>query len=423
MANDPTVHKVASYNMSFASDQGSIIGSEKHFISDTLKRLGQHPEENPHGDTRSAWERAAELVHHFWLNQAPSAMGFQEMNMRARIRDKRGGYERMLEILSDIPDLQFYANGVPHPYGFPTVLTIWNGRKLGHGIHNSIADLGQDEGFNQDARHIGRPISIVYTDKGFTLINLHGPNWSEESYNDDMKFLRAAINKHVGLFIQTNHLPGLDINKIFVMGDFNDPFNAINFNNPLIINDATNPNNSSEDGKKVFYSKNKIDGIKSCCYNFNSACTLDDLNLEGELPGYSQGERATKADGRKADPYECFIHQSANPAIDERISPGTIKKTAKETYRGKDLDLSVGTRGYLDNYQFTGDYVMGANVVEDLQIYRKGTVFDSPVSLESDHEMVFASFRSPVAGGRRKRRTRHKKHTRRTRHKRHTRRK
>jgi hypothetical protein len=83
---------------------------------------------------------------------------------------------------------------------------------------------------------------------------------------------------------------------------------------------------------------------------------------------------------------------------------------------GKSItELSVGERGHLKNYQFTGDYVMGANVVESLQTYRPAG-FRQDVSLESDHEMVYATFTSePVSGQvtggtRRKRQTRHKKH-------------
>jgi hypothetical protein len=420
MSNDSTVHKVASYNMSFASDLGIPIGSEKHFISDSRKRakaLGMDD------SGRSSWERAAQLVRHFWLNQDPSVMGLQEMNTSSILKLKdpsfQGGDERLKEILADIPKLEFYSNSVPTPFGSPTLITIWNTDKLGSRKYDYVADLGKDDGFSREKRHSGRPITIVYTTEGFTLINLHGPNWSEESYKGNMEFLRAAINKHVILFFERNQSPILNSNKLFVMGDFNDPFNAIKHSKPLVI-EAT----------PLYYNNSDEDAVKSCCYNFNSACPIGDLNKDGELPGYNQGDRVTRdIDKRKADPYECFIHMDDNNLdIDETLS-GKIKDTADDTLDGTLISgLSVGKRGYLNNYRFTGDYVMGAKVVQPLQTYRKDIPgFRQDVSLESDHEMVFASFRSiKVAGGRRKRRTRHKKQhkQRRTRHKkRHTRRK
>ncbi len=176
-----------------------------------------------------------------------------------------------------------------------------------------------------------------------------------------------------------------------------------------------------------------IEGIKSCCYNFNSACVDDDLN-KGEVLATRGNKKDDPYNYKEAEPHECFIRTSdTDPVVDERVLPtSTIKTTAKE----KNLKLSLGERGYLKNYQFTGDYVMGANVVEDLQTYREGVQFKSDVSKESDHEMVFATFSSlPISGGRRKQRTHRKKHKqqrthykkhkqRRTRHKkRHTRRK
>jgi hypothetical protein len=424
MANNSSVHKVASYNISFASDLGTFaFGSEKHFVNDALKRLdalGRREELVKYGK-RAAWENAAQLVRNFWMNQDPSAMGLQEMNTSEKLDKKSengtvtkfpGGVRRLQEVLTDIPNLGFYANGIAVGSNFPTLLTIWNTEKLGNHTHDYVADLGEEDGFNKHTYHKGRPITIVYTDKGFTLINLHGPNWSEESYKGNMEFLRAAINKHVVQFFEKNQSPILNSNKLFVMGDFNDPFNAIKHSQPLVI-----------EAIPLYYNNSDTEAVKSCCYNFNSSCSDKDLNLDGELPNYNQGERVTRADGKKADPYECFIRMDPNKDLDETLG-GKVKKSAYEKINGKLLKLSVGPRGYIYNYRFTGDYVMGAKVAESLQTYRPEG-FRTPYSLESDHEMVFASFRSDaVAGGRRKRRTRHKKHTqRRTRHKRHTRRK
>jgi len=235
------------------------------------------------------------------------------------------------------------------------------------------------------------------------LINLHGPNDSTQSHTGNMEKLRTAINDHVKIFTDAH---GIQINpdKLFVMGDFNDPFNAINRERPLIVQGHPVHYNTEEDGLKR---------VKSCCYNFNSACP------DGDDHYNNTGQQQTHANGMVAGPYECYIRKSADKALNQDLS-GTIKTNASNTLNGQNIpELSVGARGHLANYKFTGDYVMGANVVTSLQTYRPAG-FRTDVSLESDHEMVMAIIEIPVApiatvaGGRRTRRTRHKKTARRT---------
>ena len=418
-----TLHTIASYNMSFASDLGINIGSEKHFISDSLKRataLGLAENEE-----RSSWERAAQLVRHFWTNNAenhhPSAIGLQEMNTSAIVKVRNpqfaGGDERLEAVLAGL-NLEFYSANVPGNGGSPTLVTVWDGAKLGERTHVYFADLGLEESFlveNEDPAvfnsHLGRPITIVCTKGGFTLINLHGPNISAQSHTHHMEKLRAAINRHVGLFVANS---GAQINphKLFVMGDFNDPFNAINRNEPLIIN-RNEPH--IIDDIPVHYNT-VADGlrrVKSCCYNFNSACPEGDWN--------PQNIRHTRADGLIADEQECYIVEHDDRALNQRLR-GFVKTNATNTLNGQNIpEMSVGARGHLANYRFTGDYAMGVNVVASLQSYRAAyqpAGFRQDVSMESDHEMVIATFASPVAGGRRMRRTRHKAlRNRRTHHK------
>ena len=411
---DHTLHTIASYNMSFASDLGATIGSEKHFISDSRKRATALGLEN---GGRSSWERAAQLVRHFWENDVeghhPSAIGLQEMNTSALVKERNpqfaGGDERLAAVLEGL-NLEFYSANVPGNGGSPTLVTVWDGTKLGKHTHNYVADLGLEESFvveNDDPAdfnlHKGRPITIVCTEGGFTLINLHGPNISAQSHTLHMAKLREAINEHVRLFIARD---GVQINphKLFVMGDFNDPFNAINRNEPLIVHGIPVHYNTEADGLKR---------VKSCCYNFNSACPEGDWN--------PQNIRHTRDDGLIADEQECYIVEHADQALNQRLR-GLVKSNATNTLNGQNIpEMSVGARGHLANYRFTGDYAMGVNVVASLRSYReayKPAGFRTDVSLESDHEMVIATFASPVAGGRRMRRTRHKAlRNRRTHHK------
>jgi len=426
--------------MSFASDLGvTAFGSEKHFVYDANQRIrnrktqgkirpdpeNQDPNKHP---LRHAWTRAAQLVRHFWEAKNPSAMGLQEMNTKEKVgqASPAEGYEQLQRILGDMGHLRFYANSVESKGTFPTLLTIWNVNKLGeimtHGDakvpYDYVADIGLDAPFAENnPLHKGRPITIIYTTKGFVLINLHGPNWPEQSYQGEtkMKHLRDSINMHLKNFLGQYGVP-LDTNKLFIMGDFNDPFHGIKFSTPLII---------SQDGiqdTKLFYNSSDEDQIKSCCYNFNSACPDDQRNKTGRKlvgpidkndPDVPSGFPDGLPEGMIAEPFECAIRVSVDKDIDQTLS-GKVKKNAAVDVEDAGLELSMGSRGHLANYQFTGDYVMGANVVKNLQIYRPAG-FQTEVSLESDHEMVFATFASPVAGGRRKRQTRHK--VRRTRHK------
>jgi hypothetical protein len=433
MSNESNIHTIASYNMSFASDLGALMGSEKHFIHDTLERLkALGGDEFKNYQERAAWENAALLVRHFWMNETnASAMGLQEMNTSSILKLKdssfQGGDDRLKEILKGL-NLEFYSANVAGRFGsFPTLVTIWKKEKLGEIMSNKdgnskkpykyVADLGLDGEFADDTVNKGRPISIIHTTKGFTLINLHSPNVSAQSHTYGMIELRKAINTHISRFIRRHNIR-LDPTKLFIMGDFNDPFNAINRENPLVI-DRTRSSlyyNTEADGTKK---------VKSCCYNFDSACPDADRNpMKKRVDKNVLGDDIINNQGYQiiADEYECFIRESNDPAINQRISPGAIKTNASDELNDKLIQgLSIGKRGHLANYQYTGDYVMGVNVVISLKTYRPAG-FRQDVSLESDHEMVYATFRSGVAGGRRKKHTRRKHKQRRTRHKRHTRR-
>jgi len=396
------LHAVASYNMSFASDLAKEdeppMGSEKHFISDSRKRA--HALGLDHSP-RSSWERAAQLVRHFWDNvKNASAMGLQEMNTSTKL-DKPaepfpGGDRRIQQVLGGL-GLEFYVKEVPGRFNtFPTLVTVWKGTKLGPSLHTYTADLGIHDLFKTNAANQGRPISIVYTTLGFMLINLHGPNDSTQSHTGNMEKLRTAINDHVKIFTDAHGIQ-INPNKLFVMGDFNDPFNAINRERPLIVQGHPVHYNTEEDGLKP---------VKSCCYNFNSACP------DGDDHYNNTGQQQTHANGMVAGPYECYIRKSVDRSLNQDLS-GTIKTNASNTLNGQNIpELSVGARGHLVNYKFTGDYVMGAKVVRSLQTYRPAG-FRTEVSLESDHEMVMAIISTdelPVAlvEGGRVRRTRHK---------------
>ena len=355
------LHTIASYNMSFASDQGDIIGSEKHFIEQGLTTLGKKDT-----DKRALWKNAAKLVKDFWTHEKnASAMGLQEMNQRSEIKKKdfEGGMETIIETLGS--KLAYKACGQRTPFGVPTLLTIWDPEKLGIEAESYCADLNYDP-----PKQTGRPISIVKTDRGFVLINLHAPNSLKQS-KDGMKQLRKAINDHL-----TKSNITVEANKLFIMGDFNDPLHGINDHDPLKVAGHVLKTGSKD--------------IKSCCFNFNSSCDSELFNKSKQYAGMTvNGVQLV------AEPMSCYIRKSSNPAENQNVP--------------KSAPQLLGDRGLLKNYRFTGDYVLGHNVETALKIYRPESFEHDGFSLESDHEMVYATFSDAQGGGKRRKTRRNKK--------------
>jgi hypothetical protein len=383
--------------MSFASDLGQLIGSEKHFISRT-----------PPEDRRKFWKNAAELVKLFINEKTPAAMGFQEMNDRNKVKlpDSTqgsfvGGFQALLESLgttsyeNDVTfnndyyttgktgEYCFLAYSVPGQFGaFPTLLTIWH-KTLGDFDKFHGGDIGLMDYYNENKlglNNIGRPISIVRTTNGFNLINLHGPN-------DPTTTEEQLVPVIVKFITDTeNNMGTMDSDKTFIMGDFNDPYGNI---------------------KNISYYTYSGNAVKSCCYNFNSSCDDNEFKnytTEPELNDPNQnyevkGIPVTGKEQEKDKFPECRIVR--NPTKDDtgKIIPNDIDMSIPGS-TARDL----GDRGYLKNYRFTGDYVLGKTPESDIQTYRpNGEV----VSSESDHELVYATFRIPAttinasAGGKR----------------------
>ena len=189
-----------TYNMSFASDLGRAIGSERNFVQRAI-------DANPY-NPRAYWKNAANLVADFVNTKNPAIMYFQEMNDREMIADTNvGGYQALLELLAQNSTYQLSSKVLYNPagsyyrtgtyvgtnsknYGFvaysikktesygdiyPTVLTIWNTTILGDFSSFYGNDLGLHASYN-DPYHYGRNFSCVTTSRGANLINLHGPN-------------------------------------------------------------------------------------------------------------------------------------------------------------------------------------------------------------------------------------------------------
>jgi hypothetical protein len=82
---------------------------------------------------------------------------------------------------------------------------------------------------NTDPVYQGRPIFIVLTSGGYILINLHGPNKSgtNAEINTTIQHTIRDIQRHFQLAMGEFGVETPDMNKVFIMGDFNDKGNRI----------------------------------------------------------------------------------------------------------------------------------------------------------------------------------------------------
>lgn len=271
-----------TYNMSFASDLGRAIGSERNFVQRAINADPRNP--------RAYWKNAANLVEHFVITKNPSIMYFQEMNDRDRISPTfEGGYLALLELLakpetiniqgavSSLPSGSYYRQGTyegrnDQKYGFvaysikkqdntfPTVLTIWNTDTLGEFQYFYGNDLGLHPAYNNDPFHHGRNFSCVTTSKGANLINLHGPN-APEYANTKLKLAIEYYMKEAAKAAATN-IGSWNEALTVIGGDTNDTYDVMK-----IINYGS-----------TIYNYAGI-GPKSCCAEFfNILRTNDTLN-------------------------------------------------------------------------------------------------------------------------------------------------
>ena len=208
------------------------------------------------------------------------------------------------------------------------VLTIWDKTVLGEMESAHDEDLGLTKGVDGlvDADK-GRPISIIKTMNGFTLINFHGINRPKydkdgnETGVDNSSILKALIAKQCNLAGVSTR----DANKIIIMCDSNDREHGINMDAPIMID-------GSKGTVRLHDGHTQADkSAKSCCYNWDS----------------------------------CGIP----------ISGGKV---------------TMGSAGAEQNYAYTGDYVLGANFKTPVTAESSMVLDDDGASMESDHKLVYA---------------------------------
>lgn len=365
-------YTIGSYNMSFATDLGQVIGSEKHFIKNAMALL-EKDNPNPH----DVWESAAALVCRFFKEKQPMMMGFQEMNDVEQIigNQHAEGFQGLIKRLKDEmkpksfaeantssrddePDYWYTTYSTNMKFGKPTNLIIWHRETCGDLVSQQGYDLQWDRAGlerselkndnnswedvikDKDGQTVkkfgphqaGRPLQMVRTTENYCLINLHAPNDALDSKNN-MTRLKESLRTQIESFCKEG-------DNIIMVGDFNDPFYGFNKDPPLRIHE-----NEFTVSKEV----------KSCCYNYNSACTDDDFNDNHDDKDKAAGVLATtthKVDNhvyKKALSQECYAMENEEIS-DPHARPITEKKLPDGD---KEYDPS---RGSIDTYRFTGDY-------------------------------------------------------------------
>ena len=146
------------------------------------------------------------------------------------------------------------------------------------------------------------------------------------------------------------------VNNIFVMGDFNDRYDAIK------------NLDFGEYGQVSYVGESPY----SCCHNWDSSCG------ENRYQSFSDSDRASKT-------------QYGYCNVDKKLTETIVQVNKSECGDGeKKIKLPITDEGaYIDNYRYKGDKVLGNSPVDEMQMYG---LKEKQISEESDHELVFATF-------------------------------
>jgi hypothetical protein len=166
------------------------------------------------------WHNVIQHIANFIRATNPSVIGLQEAGRT--------------EDLTELPMIKENYNHHINIQGPACLLTLWR-KDLGELSVESSSDLA-------DGHKNGRPISIIRTTKGYLLVNLHSPHRLAEDAQ------QTLLSDRLQPFFDGP----IDLSRIFVMGDFNNP-RYLN-SNPLRLRQVTlTPGNDVE--------------TKSCCYS------------------------------------------------------------------------------------------------------------------------------------------------------------
>tara|TARA_Y100001935_G_C17307560_1_gene513366 strand:+ start:3136 stop:4446 length:1311 start_codon:yes stop_codon:yes gene_type:complete len=402
---------VASYNTSFASDLGKALGSEGNFLA---PREGDNLEFNTEvKHNREYFNNAIKQVKEFFEEYGERAViGLQEINWvthedtannienkNKSIDETNEGYMYVEKDLIPYRDNQNQENltgstqiyhelskvnkniavcvgAVRNGNTQPALIIAFNKTRFGNPKHMIISELNLIE-------QLGRPIFYVLTDENYLFINLHAPNSMKHTLEHK---LQVKVEKKINEIINADDkLNSIDIDKIFIMGDFNDPYNYFK---KLTLIRSDKPEEIMSHSKQLGFEN--YTRQNSCCYNVNSSGTkkvykikeYDNNNKVGNI-------KIRDAYGKKEATFEY--------ELGGRDGPPQFYLTRTNLYK------TIGDLGSINNYGFTGDYVFGKNPTSDMEIYKKTP---EAISTRSDHEMVYCTYNDISSGGKKSKKVR-----------------
>ena len=350
---------VASYNISFISDKMKPFDKDIQFASEAAF-LSSNPKIRDPEHRREYWKNALFLLKKFITeqeneNNKTCVIGLQEMNYAEEGNTGSNAVDLMLsevntKLNTNYKQLcKFVTVEKKGEKEDLAVSIIYDINKFGDIKKSAIWDNYDTEEEKKNEKGKGRPTMLVVTKKNYVFITMHGAQ-DPKSGTDILKFNKfmKAENKTKAEERITEYLNAVGINEtnlptdIFLMTDLNDRYDAItNFD---ILN------------KNLHYIGK---APKSCCYNWDSSCSLD------RYKDFKDSE------GNNLDYGTCTV-----PIITKDDNGIKIPLNDEE--------------GWSKNYKYRGDKVFGINPTSQITIYEGKN--NEKNSIESDHQMVYATF-------------------------------
>uniref|UniRef100_A0A6C0I496 Endonuclease/exonuclease/phosphatase domain-containing protein n=1 Tax=viral metagenome TaxID=1070528 RepID=A0A6C0I496_9ZZZZ len=325
---------VASYNMSFLNDL--VMPLEKAQWASEATFLAS----NKTGDRRAFWKNAADLLLSFLKKNGPRCVvGLQEMNLVTAIGSNTGSDAINNMLARHFPNyIQVCREIVVNANQKPALSILFNPNEFGNVRTSAIFD---------NPKQAGRPLLIVITDQNYVFANMHGaqdPSKGNErgAFNKSIRDLNVSfLENTVSRYVVENGLsPEMLKNRIFIMGDFNDRYDGISQFTVL--------------GKDLNY---RGMAPYSCCNSWVSTCS------KSRFTSFGNGYGICTAPGVTVD-----------------------DKGMKIPMNGEEANTK--------NYRFKGDKLYGETPVTSIKMFAgKNGKGDS---IESDHQLVYATYSTKV---------------------------
>ena len=280
---------VASYNMSFMSDENTPI--EKAQFASEATFLSSNPKISDPVHRRDYWKNALLLLEKFIEEQKHTCViGLQEMNKT--IKGSNTGSDAVDNMLHNLnkklnTSYKQFCDTITNKGNLIALSIIYDTSRMGNPKEND----GKETVIWDNDEYKGRPAMLVVTDKNNVFITIHGAQAPDLGRNKtEFNQVIVAENKNKVEDTVQSILKNFDLgsseeqqlpNNIFLMGDLNDRYDEIK--EFVILNE------------RLHYSG---DAPKSCCHNWDSSCS-DDRYLKEYSEKYTNDSSNKKKKKRK----------------------------------------------------------------------------------------------------------------------------